>query len=566
MAKNVSLPAFLNEIDDICKRVSHKELVRRVRNAAQNLPDDCRDGFLLSFRNQDPRFEPLRDEKLSIEELFLNVRERIVLIGEGKKQLDSQYNPDWDDWYNGDHQFLFTDDDCITADIESALRFIHLCIDREYYREGAEVSLLLSELRISVVGEYNDVDDTIGLRDFLYEIGIDEKYDYMNEIMYLLYMGNSLPEKCNILYNAINELDTYYSLSQLKEYENNTLPDFEAFLKSWIEFLINSDVNSNNYDINRYLFSAQSLIEDIDFLISNAKKHLRDRPEFMLHILEDHQNADPIKLLNAGDYALKHFHATNQTSGFIRSKIALATSQIASNGKQTDRVHDCWMESFRSTPNVVNFLRLRFLLPDYSKYVDCINAIINEHPRHDKVIDFFEGVFDILPDSLDSNKFSLKKVSKLNKELIALYILLLSKSDVLSDEMFALVKLFTESYELDLKELYVGSNKPTQSVECVPAFWELFKKWRLDYIISDEIANNWLIAIDYWIDNYVSSILKDLRRKEYAFCASFIAGYASIMEVMRNSSKQEIMIQYKKKYSRYPAFHRELRAMGMRDK
>ena len=542
--------------------MSHKELVRRVRNAAQNLPEDCRDGFLLSFRNQDPRFEPLHDELLSIEELFFNVKERIVLIGEGKKQLDSQYNPDWDDWYNGDHQFLFTDDDCITADIESALRFIHLCIDREYYREGAEVSLLLSELRISVVGEYNDVDDTIGLRDFLYEIGIDEKFDYMNEIMYLLYMGNSSAERCKILYNAINKLDNYYSLSQLKEYENNTLPDFEAFLKSWIEFLL----NSNNFNDNRHLFSAQSSVDDIDFLISNAKKHLLDRPEFMLHILEDHQNADPIKLLDAGDYALKHFRATNLTSEYIRSKIALATSRIASNSKQTDRVHDCWIESFRSAPDVINFLRLCFLLPDYSKYSDCVKAIINEHPRHDKVIDFFNGEFDIFPDGPYSNRSNFKSVSKVKKEIIALYILLLSKSAVLSDEMFALVKLFTESYKLDPKELYVGSNEPTQSMECVPAFWELFKKWKSNYIVSDGIADKWLIAIDYWIDNYVSSILKELRRGEYAFCASFIAGYACIMEVMNNRSKQEIMIQYKKKYSRYPAFHRELRAMGMRDK
>ena len=564
MAKNITLPAFLNEIDDICKRVSHKELVRRIHQVAQNLPDGYREGFLASFRHQDSRFEPLCEASLDFDAISLNVKERLELIANGKKQLDSEYNPQWNDWYNGEHEFLFTDDDCIVDDIRCALNFVHICIDRERYREGAEISRLLSQLQIPVVGEYNDVDDTIGLNDFIYEMGIHEScLDYMNEIIYALYMGNAPQDRLMSIYDAINQMDNYYDLSQLKGYANNELPEFDAFLKSWIEFLL----NSNNFNDNCHLFSAQSLLDDIDFLISSAKKHLRKQPEFMLHILEDHQDADPVKLFHAGDYALKHFRATDLTSKTIRSKIALATSRIASKSKQTDRVHDCWIETFRSAPNVVNFLRLRILLPDYFKHGDCIKSIIKEHPRHDKVIDFFDGDFGIMPNCREFSKSILNEIYKIHKAIIALYILLLSKSDVLLDDTSALVKIFTDYCNLDIQELYIGSKEKLPVTECVPAFWELFIKWKSDYTISDEMACNWLPAIEHWIDHYVASMLKALCRREYEHCASFIAGYAGILQGMgKHRSKQQIMLEYKKKYSRYPAFHRELRAMGMRDK
>ena len=51
-------------------------------------------------------------------------------INNGIRCLDSEYNEEWDDWYNSDaDEVLFSDSMGVLSEIEDAIKLIHKCID-----------------------------------------------------------------------------------------------------------------------------------------------------------------------------------------------------------------------------------------------------------------------------------------------------------------------------------------------------------------------------------------------------------------------------------------------------
>ena len=65
---------------------------------------------------------------------------------------------------------------------------------------------------------------------------------------------------------------------------------------------------------------------------------------------------------------------------------------------------------------------------------------------------------------------------------------------------------------------------------------------------------------------YTEQVMENNQRAQYGECAAFAAALGEILEAGgTNNAKQELLLAYKAEYSRRIAFHRELRAFGMKD-
>ncbi len=51
--------------------------------------------------------------------------------------MDSEYNIEWDEWYNDDvDEVLFMNHEGVLDDINEAMELIHRCVDMEVYQMG----------------------------------------------------------------------------------------------------------------------------------------------------------------------------------------------------------------------------------------------------------------------------------------------------------------------------------------------------------------------------------------------------------------------------------------------
>ena len=174
----MNLPQFLKKIDTFSSRMSRDQLERLVHEIARTTPEQERERLLFlftAFAVEDPDSSrggtgggeqgfPFDDDKNneSLEKEIDSLIETLEELEEGERTLVSDYNYEYDDWYNSDvDEFTFADPDGILVDIGKAMELVHVCMDRELYRQGFILADLLSCVTVSVEGVYLDFDDGI---------------------------------------------------------------------------------------------------------------------------------------------------------------------------------------------------------------------------------------------------------------------------------------------------------------------------------------------------------------------------------------------------------------------
>lgn len=72
--------------------------------------------------------------------------------------------------------------------------------------------------------------------------------------------------------------------------------------------------------------------------------------------------------------------------------------------------------------------------------------------------------------------------------------------------------------------------------------------------------------IEKLVEKRVDGIMEGNHRNYYHECAEYIAALGEVLESRGViNGKQILLLEYKQNYSRRSAFHRELRACGMKD-
>lgn len=129
-------------------------------------------------------------------------------IQTGDRELESEYNEEWDEWQDDDEDaFRFTDSDNILVDIAIAVKALHQCLDQEEYEKGAKLAKVLSELTVHVSGDCDD--DEMGIRELtaydLLDINIKET---VKEAMYLAFMGTREPGRAEAMLTIMEAFRT----------------------------------------------------------------------------------------------------------------------------------------------------------------------------------------------------------------------------------------------------------------------------------------------------------------------------------------------------------------------
>lgn len=585
----MNLVQFMKKVDDTMSDMSKEQLQSYIHELARTLPEDRRQHFLeimdavqkgksFSAIHLDKYYDDIYSEIKAIKDVLTN-------INDGNRCLDSEYNEEWDDWYNSDvEEISFSDPERLLQDVEKGIGLLHKCVDMETYKEGCELAELLSALEVSVTGDYNDYDGT--------PLGIRELYDHnllggtfkkvVRESLYLAYMGNELSVKAEELYCMMGNYGCYdVSLEDIMQDGKQELPEFKEFLLFWIDYL----GSQTGRGAKRLLQEALAMLEDEDQILDIARKFVNQHPELYKQILQKGLECDVWdKMLQIGLEALDKIPATY----ILRSEIALLTAAFANRLNDCTTAEFCWIEAFRSDTSVVNYMRIRFMTKDWKRYSKEIKQIYNEAYNktkleskiavgyHDNVqrvnslhhntycmFLFFDREYENVIRLGLSEKNALGWSSTFMKEGLALFLLLLYKGKTLSKGLDSMLGRVVSGcgFQADkfLEGTYLSNGRNEREL-----FWALFCQWKDETDITEDDYSEWMKMIERYISVRTAGIMDANRRNYYGECAAFIAAYGEVCESRGvNDAKAGIMEKYKVKYSRRRAFHQELRNYGM---
>lgn len=593
----MNLPLFLNKVDVLTSQLSHTDLEEYIHEMARTLPEARRDDFLSALEGLDVQAAPRKTGKdAGYGDLLADIeviKGKLNEINEGERCLDSEYNEEWDDWYNSDaDEVLFSDSEGVLDDINAAAGLVHRCIDAEAYKEGCELAEILAFLEVMAEGDYNDFDGTpLGMRE-LDEYGL-LSYDFKTlekECVYLAYMGNTLEDRPEEIFFMVNNFQCYdVSLENILQTGKEELPEFDEFLKRWIAYL----GAAKGRHAGELLREAQAMLQDEDEQIENARKYVENHPSLYKQLLEmklESGKAAEIgeneKMFGIGREALDKI----PRSRVVRSQIALLTAEYACKLQDKAAMEDCWLEAFRSNSTVVNYLRIRMRTENWGKYEGDVKAIYEQayeesekrsgrgsviydmngqgendlHKPAYLTILFFEGQFDRMIEIGMKEKEALGWSSTFMKQGLALLLLLLYDGKKLQAGTRAMSHWALDACEFKAGEYFKRTGAQDKE-ENYDVFWKLFCRWKENIQVSEVQRKEWLDKIDKWIELRVSGIMNKNRRNYYGECASYIAALGEVQESLGTpGAKARIMEKYKCEYSRRSAFHQELRGYGMK--
>lgn len=587
----MNLVQFLKKVDDTVSVMTKEQLQCCIHELGRTLPESKRKYFLETMKvvqEEGSSFEQQSDKYYNdLNSDIREIKDVLTSISHGDRCLDSEYNEEWDDWYNSDaEEVLFSDPERLISDIENGIKLLHKCVDMEAYKEGCELAELLSALEVFATGDYNDYDGA--------PLGIHELYDHnllsgtfekvVKESLYLAYMGNELSVRAEELYYMMGNYGCYdVALEDIMQNGKKDLPEFEEFLLLWIEYL----GGQTGRGAQLLLKEAQAMLEHEEQTLDIARKFVNQHPELYKQLLQKGLKGEKWdKMLQIGLEALDKIPLTY----ILRSEMALLTAEFAVRLNDSEVAEFCWIEAFRSDTSVVNYMRIRFLTRDWKRYSEEVKQIYDEAYKKTKlqsktntmsyyentqrmnllqhntycVFLFFDRDYENVIRLGLNEKNALGWSSTFMKEGLALFLLLLYKGETLSKGLDSMLGRAISGCGFHTDDLLVGTclNKGINEREL---FWELFSKWKNETDISEDDCSKWMKMIEQYVSVRTAGIMDANRRNYYGECAAFIAAYGEVCESRGVAgAKGAIMEKYRIEYSRRRAFHQELKNYGMR--
>ena len=564
----MNYPAFLKKIDQLAAGCDAGSLRQFIHEIARTVPESDRQRFLdqLKHFSDDPD-EAIKDESAPGYEELSGQIDRIIEvlneINDGDRGLDSDYNEEWDDWndYSRD-EFLFSDPSGVLDDIGLAVSLLHAALDREEYEKGAELAQILSELTVPVSGEY---DDTMDLRNLVnYDLLDIDMSQTVREAVYLAYMGTREPECAGAMLSIIYNFSDYsVRLEDILQMGQEEI-DLDALLPSWIEEL----AASPDTKTDSLLTEALDMLQDKEAILDYASRYAESHPVIYQNILQKGlKDTSPEEMLKIGLQGMENVPVPHKT----RSDISLLTAGYALKTQNIQSAENCWLEAFRSSPTVVNYLRLRLQSQCWEKYAQTAREIYMSYKgfknqwdnRPLAVLMFFDAQFEEMKDKFMKPGNGLGWSSTFMKEGISLMLMLLNTGSADRPGMAAMRDKAFGACSFSVKEYCQGTDLISSASDKV-FFQECFDKWKSTIVLPDNTCELWMKRIEQWTELRVSAIMGASRRNYYAECAAFIAAAGEVQDDMKHGSKNLLMQRYKASYSRRRAFHDELRRYGMK--
>jgi hypothetical protein len=578
----------MNAVNSELDNMSASELKICIRELARKLPEKDRSHFLSTISNN--KYNPKKktaNSRKNLNKEIDNIIAKLRDINNGERSLTSEYNEEWDDWYNSDvEEIFFSDPHKLLPDIVKAINLLNKCVNKELYDKGYDLAQDLSHLAVTANGDWSDFNgDSLRLKDLYDNNLVTGSFSLVvTESLYLTYMASEPADRAKELYYMLCDYNCDdIKLEAVMQMGKSSLPDFDLFLPDWIALL----GKCTDWRTKRLLEEAMSMIQDDFQALIVARDHAENHPELYKQILESGKSQnDPTRLYKIGLEALEKIPVKLK----IRSEIALLTADYSCMMNNSYGAEKCWMEAFESDSSVVNYLRLRFLSKKWDDYSWRVGKIIDiEYHKTMSMKDipggyyrnnflgentlykndhctilFWEKRFDEVIKLGLSEKKMLGWSDTFMKQGLALFLLLLYEGDIYKADLYSMFRLAIYECGFDSKEFYKGTDIEALK-DNYSLFVELFDKWRTEVSVPEEDKKIWISNIQMLIAQRADAIMEANKRNYYNECAAFIAACGEVMESRgQKGVKQSLMLSYKKEYSRRRAFIQELRNYGFR--
>ena len=565
----MNYPTFLKEVDRLASVCDADALRSFIHETARMVPESGRRRFLSTLSG----FCGAPAEKPRIEnEIDVRLAERIDLllktldeIQNGDWELESEYNEEWDDWHDEEEDaYRFSDPGNILDNITAAVKMLHQCVDQEEYEKGAKLAKVLSELAVHVSGDCDDDKMRLRVLSAYNLLDIDLKQT-IKEAAYLTFMGTREAERAEAMLTIMDQFGDYsVSLEDILQTGSDEI-ELDTLLPSWIEALAERPERATD----QLLVEAQDMLQDKKAVLENASRYAETHPVLYQRILHTGiDDAAPQEMMNIGLRAMKKVPVRHPT----RSGISLLTANYALAANNCQTAEDCWMEAFRTSPTVENYLRLRLQVQRWEKYADDARDIYTAYYQSRSAWErkplaalmFFDERFEEMIQRFMKAGKGIGWSSTFMKEGSALLLLLLDSGKTNRQGMSAMRDKAIDACSFDSASYTEGTDlEPGTSTEAL--FQDCFQRWKAQIILSEDVSELCLKKIDNWVTLRVAAIMDANRRNYYGECAAFVAAYGEVLESRgKPGEKERIMQRYKAEYSRRRAFHDELRRYGMR--
>lgn len=582
----MNLVQFLKSVDETAATMTKDDLTDFLHDIARTLQENKREDFLKRLRGEDGKKEisqEIPEEGEDFEQRKNLLKSQLERIENWELGLEASLNQEYDDWYDSeDEEFLYSDPEGVVPVIEEACRFVHYCIDFERYEVAYEIADILIGLDIRVGGDYQDyTDEPMNISDLEhYNLGNVDYKALVVDGAHAAYCASVLSERADELYRAIENSGRKDITLEMLMQNGRELPDMDAFLPLWIEYL--GRITTDNAE--RLLQEALEMTGSGEQLLANARKYCVEHPELYEQYLQSNQEKEEaVSLLAVGKEALDAIGKKY----LVRSRIALLTSRTALELGRREEAEACWLEAFCSDTRVVNYFRLLMEYKDFSKVKEKVNRICRQtrpkadvkgyffsatnkkqnqvSPKTAYLLAFLEGDFSYVRENAMNVKGSLGWSSSFMKCGLAAFLLLLTEGTDLQQGNREMIRQLAMAADFEKSEYEKGTLRVIgQSNE--EWFRECWNCWKRTVSLSSEEKEALFQWVEELITKRVKGIMEGNHRKYYGECAAYIAALGEARESAdQQNGKQETMVKYMELYSRRSAFREEMWGYGMRD-
>lgn len=566
----MNLPEFLKKIDAVSEQLSQEQLAGLIHQIARTLPEERREEFLKLLCSaaeiQNPEQISLEDSSFS-EDLKTAVSqclERLKPIQDGTLYLESEINYEYYDYDDEEMAFLFEDPEEILDVVKKSCEILHQCIDAAFWQEAYQLGTALINLTVYVNGEYSDCSEgAMQIPDLVrYELLPDA--DILSDTLCAVYQAVPMQKRPEMFYTLIQKSEKKdWKLEELMQYASQELTQMSEFLSCWISYLGN--VKEQNAE--QFLYEAVKLQNDAVSALHTAEAFVIQHPGLFEQIMLMQKN--DTDLLAVGRKALQKIDVRYT----VRGRIALMTADCAFRlGLQTD-AEQFLIEAFRSDSKPENYFRILLESQDFMQYQPKLYQICKEVFQHKSA---GTGYFLNRPKSLSQNMISsdnFEFFQFLNGDFQEILQKIQKKKNTLFWENdflkygFALFCLYLyPEAKLQRGGQFLCDYLKKHFHIPEESFWKGLQKHRALIPIPEENKSNLMQKLQDLLAFRTEQVMTNNQRAQYDECAAFAAVLGEIQEAngLKNA-KQELLLAYKAKYNRRIAYHKELRAFGMKD-
>lgn len=593
----MNLTNFLKQIDTITSKYSMEQLMDFIHDIGRVCPEHRREEFLEMLKsagNGAVRASNKNENKdIDFDEMYSRVREHLKSIDSQEVTLTAVLNEEYDDWYDDSgEEFYYEDNDGISDMLEEACDLVHICMDREKYKEGFAVGKQQLEMEILCDNEYGDEKFSLGgmVRNGLLQRNLKR---VILDIAYLAYQSAPPAKRPEALYEAfVNAKEDTVTLEAVMQHGDEELPAFAEFLPSWVTYL--GDKTGDEAD--RLILEAADLLNDISLEVQYAEKYADIHPGLYLSILEKEKHMSANDMVSIGIKAMTMIPKKYIT----RSMVALKTAEyvLAADG-ELSLLEECYFAACESDTSAQNYLRallngygngkkreeLQKLLESFPVYKNRGYGYMlddSDFPLYGRgvyferaenkpgnnmvlALRFLDGQFAVVLDKGLHKSEALGWTGTFMKQGIALFLLRLYEGKWNGKGIAVMAEMAKSAMKFSAEEYRKGACG-LEGIEENDLFCQLFLQWKSIVPMPSDIRERAIKRIAALLKKRTAGIMDANRRNYYGECAAYIAALGEVQESMGElGAKQKLMTSYKDAYPRRSAFREEMRKYGWID-